>query len=123
MASIRVDGNDIFAVHAAVREARAYALQHSAPVLIEAMMYRQDWSTQEIEYTFLEEHGWMDDAGIAAIRNEERKAVLTSMESAEKRAKPKLTTLFEDVYYGRPGHLIQQEKKSMEHIKKYPEQY
>jgi 2-oxoisovalerate dehydrogenase E1 component alpha subunit len=41
MAGIRVDGNDIFAVHAAVREARAYALEHNAPVLIEAMSYRQ----------------------------------------------------------------------------------
>lgn len=41
MAGIRVDGNDIFAVHAAVREARAYALEHKAPVLIEAMSYRQ----------------------------------------------------------------------------------
>jgi 2-oxoisovalerate dehydrogenase E1 component alpha subunit len=41
MAAIRVDGNDIFAVHAAVREARAYALERSAPVLIEAMSYRQ----------------------------------------------------------------------------------
>jgi 2-oxoisovalerate dehydrogenase E1 component alpha subunit len=41
MAGIRVDGNDIFAVHAAIREARAYALEHSAPVLVEAMSYRQ----------------------------------------------------------------------------------
>lgn len=41
MAGIRVDGNDVFAVHAAVREARAYALENDAPVLIEAMSYRQ----------------------------------------------------------------------------------
>lgn len=41
MAGIRVDGNDVFAVHAAVREARAYALKNNAPVLIEAMSYRQ----------------------------------------------------------------------------------
>ena len=41
MAAIRVDGNDVFAVHAAVREARSYALKNSAPVLIEAMSYRQ----------------------------------------------------------------------------------
>mmetsp|Transcript_33874 Transcript_33874/g.45237 ORF Transcript_33874/g.45237 Transcript_33874/m.45237 type:complete len:601 (+) Transcript_33874:440-2242(+) len=146
MASIRVDGNDIFAVHAAVREARAYALHHSAPVLIEAMTYRQGHhstsddssryrDTKELQSisdtadplkrlsAFLEEHGWMDDASAAAIRNEERKAVLTSMESAEKRGKPKLTTLFEDVYYDKPGHLIQQERQLMEHIKKYPNQY
>lgn len=41
MAGIRVDGNDIFAMHAAIREARAYALEHKAPVLVEAMSYRQ----------------------------------------------------------------------------------
>jgi 2-oxoisovalerate dehydrogenase E1 component alpha subunit len=41
MAGIRVDGNDIFAVHAAIREARTYALTYKAPVLIEAMSYRQ----------------------------------------------------------------------------------
>jgi TPP-dependent pyruvate/acetoin dehydrogenase alpha subunit len=40
MAAIRVDGNDVFAVHAAVREARIYALENNAPVLIEAMSYR-----------------------------------------------------------------------------------
>ena len=41
MAGIRVDGNDVFAVHAAVREARKYALKNNAPVLIEGMSYRQ----------------------------------------------------------------------------------
>lgn len=41
MAAIRVDGNDVFAVNAAVREAREYAIENSAPVLIEAMSYRQ----------------------------------------------------------------------------------
>ena len=41
MAGIRVDGNDVFAVHGAGREARAYAIENNAPVLIEAMSYRQ----------------------------------------------------------------------------------
>ena len=36
MAGIRVDGNDTFAVNAVVREAKKYALEHNAPVLIEA---------------------------------------------------------------------------------------
>ena len=36
MAAIRVDGNDTFAVNAVVREAKKYALEHNAPVLIEA---------------------------------------------------------------------------------------
>mmetsp|Transcript_8331 Transcript_8331/g.11461 ORF Transcript_8331/g.11461 Transcript_8331/m.11461 type:complete len:147 (-) Transcript_8331:141-581(-) len=146
MASIRVDGNDVFAVHAATREARAYAVSNSAPVLIEAMTYRQGHHSTSDDSTryrdsdevdsfsnqsdplkrlnkFFEEHGWMDSDDVAAMENQERKEVLKSMESAEKRSKPKLSTLFEDVYYDKPDHLINQEKELMEHIKKYSEQY
>lgn len=38
--TIRVDGNDIFAVYEATRKARDYIIEHSKPVLIEAMTYR-----------------------------------------------------------------------------------
>ena len=38
--TIRIDGNDILAVLKAVQYARAYALEHNKPVLIEAMSYR-----------------------------------------------------------------------------------
>jgi len=41
MAGLRVDGNDIFAMTAAIREARAYALKEQKPILVEAMTYRQ----------------------------------------------------------------------------------
>jgi 2-oxoisovalerate dehydrogenase E1 component alpha subunit len=41
IAGMRCDGADPFAVHAAVREARAYALKNKKPVFIEAMTYRQ----------------------------------------------------------------------------------
>ena len=40
MVSIRVDGNDLFAVFNATRAAREIALRESRPVLIEAMTYR-----------------------------------------------------------------------------------
>lgn len=40
MKSIRVDGNDIFAVHQATAAAKRIALENSSPVLIEAMSYR-----------------------------------------------------------------------------------
>ena len=40
MRCLRVDGNDLFAVHRAVSEARALALENSCPVLIELMTYR-----------------------------------------------------------------------------------
>ncbi len=38
--SIRVDGNDLFAVYNATKAARDIALKESRPVLIEAMTYR-----------------------------------------------------------------------------------
>jgi 2-oxoisovalerate dehydrogenase E1 component alpha subunit len=38
--TIRVDGNDVLAVLAVTREARAYALKESKPVLVEATTYR-----------------------------------------------------------------------------------
>jgi len=37
---IRVDGNDLFAVHAATREAKELSLSQNRPVLIETMSYR-----------------------------------------------------------------------------------
>ena len=40
MASVRVDGNDVLGTYAAVRAARALCVEHSRPVLIEAMTYR-----------------------------------------------------------------------------------
>ena len=40
MATIRVDGNDLFAVYNATKEARNIAIKESRPVLIEAMTYR-----------------------------------------------------------------------------------
>jgi 2-oxoisovalerate dehydrogenase E1 component alpha subunit len=40
MKTIRVDGNDYYAVHAVTQEAREWCLRGKGPVLIEAMTYR-----------------------------------------------------------------------------------
>lgn len=42
MLSIRVDGNDVFAVYNATKEARRRAVAENQPFLIEAMTYRLD---------------------------------------------------------------------------------
>jgi 2-oxoisovalerate dehydrogenase E1 component alpha subunit len=39
ISSIRVDGNDMFAVYAATKRAREIAVKENRPVLIEAMSY------------------------------------------------------------------------------------
>jgi 2-oxoisovalerate dehydrogenase E1 component alpha subunit len=38
--SIRVDGNDLFAMYSATKLAKEYSVKNSKPVLIEAMTYR-----------------------------------------------------------------------------------
>ena len=40
IATLRVDGNDVFAVYEAVTAARRLAINESRPILLEAMTYR-----------------------------------------------------------------------------------
>ena len=142
MAGIRVDGNDLFAVHAAVADARRLALQSSAPVMIEAMTYRRghhSTSDDSSRYRdadevrratdvsdplvrldrFLKGAGWMDDNAAASIEDEERVAVLRAMEGAEARPKPRLDTMFTDVYHEKPPHLVRQEEELRRHMKSH----
>lgn len=148
MAGIRVDGNDVFAVHAAVREARAYALEHNAPVLIEGMTYRQGHhstsddssqyrSIEEVEdfaqkcdpldrlknFFKLHEYDEMTDDRIESIIQEEKKAILDAMRTAEKKPKPPLEDLFTDVYKEMPPSLQSQWDQLSEHMEKYPDEY
>mmetsp|Transcript_21106 Transcript_21106/g.32587 ORF Transcript_21106/g.32587 Transcript_21106/m.32587 type:complete len:148 (-) Transcript_21106:147-590(-) len=142
MAGIRVDGNDVFAVHAAVAEARKLALETSAPVMIEAMTYRQghhstsddssryrDMDEVQVAHDvtdpilrmdkFLRHYGWMDDDAVSLIEDEERVAVLRAMEAAEARPGPKLDTMFTDVYHEKPPHLLRQETELRQHLKRH----
>lgn len=53
MLSIRVDGNDVFAVYNATKEARRRAVAENQPFLIEAMTYRlvEGLVTKQITHT------------------------------------------------------------------------
>lgn len=55
MLSIRVDGNDVFAVYNATKEARRRAVAENQPFLIEAMTYRLV-NAGELHFSF-----WMHD--------------------------------------------------------------
>ena len=145
MAGIRVDGNDVFAVHAAVRDAKRYALENCAPVLIEAMTYRQghhSTSDDSSRYrdngevdcaenydpidrleAFLKAYNWMSEEESTALYNEERRAVLRAMEQAERRPKPPVDDLFTDVYHEMTPALHQQKAELKAHMAKYPEKY
>ena len=141
MAAIRVDGNDLFAVNAAVAEARKVALDTSAPVLIEAMTYRggghstsddptryrKDFEVRSAGLSdplsrlslFLESYGWVDAEEIAATEAEERAAVLDAMKLAEARPKPKIHHMFTDVYHDKPPSLVKQEMELHEHLQEF----
>ncbi len=143
---IRVDGNDLLAVRKVVQEARKLALEKSVPVLIEAMSYRQghhstsDDSTRyrspaEIKHwhdnydpvtrfrLYMESKGWWTNEQEVALRDKERLSVLQAMEKAEKKPKPPLEKMFDDVYETKPEHILRQERELLEHIEKYPEHY
>jgi 2-oxoisovalerate dehydrogenase E1 component alpha subunit len=143
--TIRIDGNDILAVLKAVQYARAYALEHNKPVLIEAMSYRlgaHSTSDDPSGYRTKEEEAkWHAHDPISRMKNwmlaqqwwsEEqetelfeslREEVLAAVKVAEKVEKPNLESLVEDVYDVVPPHLQKQYEEVKAHIKKYPESY
>lgn len=100
MYGVRVDGNDLFAVHEATRKAKEIALAENRPVLLETMSYRvghhstSDDSTryrsaEEIKrwmeednpierfQRYCEGKGWMDKEMVDQIMDEERMQVRT----------------------------------------------
>jgi len=153
MHTIRVDGNDVFAVLAATRAARAIASGadgsgRTKPVLIEAMTYREshhstsDDSTRyrdpkEIESwrasanpvrrlrAFLERRGWWDAEKEAAALAEARREVLQALQAAEKKERPSFDGLFEDVYGDKelPQSLARQKLQLDEHLLEHADHY
>ena len=56
MHTIRVDGNDIFAVYCATQKAREFIIKEKRPVLIEAISYRVgDHSTSDFSQRYRDE--------------------------------------------------------------------
>lgn len=146
IATIRVDGNDLLAVYDATQKAREYIRTNGRPVLLEAMSYRQghhstsDDSTRYREVAeikkwksesdpiervkkFLMAQQLWSEAQDDSLREEERKNVLDAIQKCEKKNKPPLSSMFEDVYHTKPKHLQQQEQEMLAHVAKYPEAY
>ncbi|KAK4512876.1 uncharacterized protein ATC70_003586 [Mucor velutinosus] len=144
--TIRVDGNDIWAIYNATKAAREMAIKEQKPVLIEAMTYRighhstSDDSTKyrdrkEVEERaqfdnpvtrlrrYLENKNWWSQEEEDAYRKKVKKDIMTSFTAAEKRKKPAVKQLFTDVYDELPPNLIKQQQELNELIKKYPEYY
>ncbi|KAG8448818.1 hypothetical protein GDO86_015768 [Hymenochirus boettgeri] len=144
--SIRVDGNDVFAVYNATKEARRRAVAENQPFLVEAMTYRIGHhstsddssayrSVDEVNYWDKQDHpisrlrhymlhqGWWDDEQEKIWRKKSRKMVMEAFEEAERKQKPKLEHMFTDVYSEMPVQLKKQEQSLMKHLKLYGEHY
>ncbi|RCU50458.1 MULTISPECIES: thiamine pyrophosphate-dependent dehydrogenase E1 component subunit alpha [Corallincola] len=143
--TIRVDGNDALAVYLATQKARAYAIEHCAPVLIEAMSYRlgahstsddpsgyrsKDEEQKWREYdplvrlrAWLYRQQWWSEAEDKALDESLRAEMLAAMKVAEKIPKPKLRELVTDVYDTPSVELRRQQEDLEQHLKRYPEHY
>jgi 2-oxoisovalerate dehydrogenase E1 component alpha subunit len=58
-----------------------------------------------------------------AVADQEKMAVLDAMKKAERKPKPSLNEMFEDVFYEMPASLKVQQQELHAHIAKYPNQY
>ncbi|EPC04503.1 3-methyl-2-oxobutanoate dehydrogenase [Litchfieldella anticariensis FP35 = DSM 16096] len=145
MQVIRVDGNDILAVHEATKAARRMAVEDNCPVLIEAMTYRlaahsssddpsgyrskkeeEAWREKDpilrMQRWLLDRQWWNEDDE-KALQESLRREVLETMKRAEKRPPPALETLVSDVYDEVTPALAEQFEHLKMHIRKYPEAY
>ncbi|KAH7562313.1 hypothetical protein BM1_01833 [Bipolaris maydis] len=147
IATLRVDGNDIFAVRRATSQARRLALQDGGqPVLIEMMAYRvghhstsddsfayrqrvevEDWKRRDNPITrlrkWLESRELWDEDKEKEARSAMRKQVLRAFEEAEKEKKPSIRNAFEGVW----ETLTEEQRAHAEELKdvleRYPKEY
>jgi 2-oxoisovalerate dehydrogenase E1 component alpha subunit len=150
METLRVDGNDLFAIHAATKHARNIILKEQRPVLIEAMSYRVgDHSTSDYSAAYRDEkemQKWtsllaklkspigrlesymlrekMIDAGTQdEIRQRARNEVRDALKESSVLPKPEIDQLFEDVYETMPKPLREQREELKAHLRKYGDNY
>ncbi|CAJ0548899.1 Ff.00g025120.m01.CDS01 [Fusarium sp. VM40] len=145
--TIRVDGNDIWAVREATKKAREMALEDGGkPVLIEAMTYRvshhstsddsfayrarvevEDWKRRDNPITrlrkWMEAKGIWDEATEKEARSDLRKEILKAFSEAEREKKPPIRGMFEDIYEELTDDLKAQMKELKGMLDKYPEEY
>jgi pyruvate dehydrogenase E1 component alpha subunit/2-oxoisovalerate dehydrogenase E1 component alpha subunit len=130
MPGVRVDGNDVLAVYATVKEAVERARRGEGPTLVEALTYRvaahsssddptryrdervtAEWKQKDPIARlrrFLLAQGLLDAAGDERLRAEVDTEVREAIAAEEPVGPPPLRTLVEDVYAEVPAHLEEQ---------------
>lgn len=148
--SIRVDGNDVFAVYNAVKKAREMIIENKFPVLIELMSYRVgDHSTSDFSkmyrndtemkkwneyiesignpidrfYNYLLAKQWITQDKYNHLVDDTKEQVRNSLKNAISYKKPSINSMFDDVLESIPPNLIAQRNELKEHLSKYSEYY
>ncbi|KAI0113272.1 thiamine diphosphate-binding protein [Daldinia grandis] len=145
--TVRVDGNDLWAVREVIKKAREMALQDGGkPVLVEAMSYRvshhstsddsfayrarvevEDWKRRDNPIArlrkYMEAKGFWDESKEKDARESIRRDVLKAFSEAEREKKPPIRTMFEDVYEELTPDLKAQMEQLRLHLEKYPDEY
>uniref|UniRef100_A0A0M3J3P1 2-oxoisovalerate dehydrogenase subunit alpha n=1 Tax=Anisakis simplex TaxID=6269 RepID=A0A0M3J3P1_ANISI len=143
--TIRVDGNDFFAVFNATKKARELALENK-PVLVEAMTYRvghhstsddstsyrsadevKAWVDRENPiarfHTYLVDKGWCTPNDDDKWKKQVRREVMKAFSAAEKIPLMHPHELFEDVYKEKTPSIAEQQRQFDEHLQEHAEQY
>lgn len=130
MKTYRVDGNDYFAIHETVANARQYCLDGHGPVLIEAMTYRLGAhstsddpslyrSSEEVAAwekkcpilrlrRYLEQKGLWDESKEKAYADSVVQSISEAIAVAKTTPKPTIDSIVEGVYFEVPPTLKQQ---------------
>ncbi|ORX72222.1 Dehydrogenase, E1 component [Linderina pennispora] len=144
--TIRVDGNDIWAIYEATKAARKLAVEQNKPVLIEAMTYRvshhstsddssayrskkevEDWSKRDNPLArmraWLMNKGWWEKSEDVEVTKAAKAAVLKAFADAEKLKKPAVSEMYTDVYDEMIPELVREKAEIDALLKKYPDYY
>ncbi|KAG6916324.1 hypothetical protein DXG01_007374 [Tephrocybe rancida] len=118
--TVRVDGNDVLAVLAAVREGRRRCLEQGRAVLIEAMSYRQ------VAFRYSERHhidgGWWNAEAEEELKVRLKADVMKAFKRADSIKRAELGELFTDVYGGEePWNIKEQREELTGLLRKYGE--
>ncbi len=136
MPGIRVDGNDLLAIHQATAEAAARARAGEGPTLIEALTYRRGahsssddpsvyrdpnepkkWETNDpIERfrRYLDKRGVWTEGFEKELRAEIDREIVEAHDSTHHLPPPPVETLFDDVYEEQPWNLREQKEWLMQ---------
>lgn len=146
IATIRVDGTDVFAVYNAMKLAREYVLRENKPIVFEAMAYRvghhstsddssayrpaeeiEVWNSLEHPINKLKNYmikqGWFSEDEENAFVKDVRKQVLKQISVSEKKLKPNWKEMFEGVYDEMPENLKEQLQELEQHVAGHKDYY